>query len=90
MIGGCCGTTPLFIKKVFEVCKDIPRRVVSERSKFTMLSGLQEFIFRDNLNFVNVGERCNIAGSTAFKKLIVNGQYEKAIKVAKDQVENGA
>lgn len=55
-----------------------------------MLSGLQEFIFRDNLNFVNVGERCNIAGSLAFKKLIVNGDYEKAIKVAKDQVENGA
>jgi 5-methyltetrahydrofolate--homocysteine methyltransferase len=73
MIGGCCGTTPIFIKHVFEACKDLPRRVVAERSKFTMLSGLQEFIFRDNLNFVNVGERCNIAGSIAFKKLIVDG-----------------
>lgn len=55
-----------------------------------MLSGLQEFIFRDNLNFVNVGERCNIAGSLAFKKLIVNGKYEEAVKVAKAQVESGA
>lgn len=55
-----------------------------------MLSGLQEFIFRDNLNFVNVGERCNISGSLLFKKMIVADEYEKAIKVAKLQVENGA
>jgi 5-methyltetrahydrofolate--homocysteine methyltransferase len=51
-----------------------------------MLSGMTEFIFTDNIPFVNIGERCNISGSLAFKKLIKNGEYEKAISVAKDQV----
>jgi 5-methyltetrahydrofolate--homocysteine methyltransferase len=55
-----------------------------------MLSGMTEFILRDNIPFVNVGERCNISGSIAFKKLIKNGEYEKAIAIAKNQVENGA
>lgn len=48
-----------------------------------MLSGMQEFIYRDHIAFVNVGERCNIAGSLAFKKLIVAGQFDKAVAVAK-------
>mmetsp|Transcript_42147 Transcript_42147/g.30889 ORF Transcript_42147/g.30889 Transcript_42147/m.30889 type:complete len:109 (+) Transcript_42147:214-540(+) len=55
-----------------------------------MFSGLQEFVFRENVTFVNVGERCNISGSIQFKKMIQEGKYEDAIKVAKDQVENGA
>lgn len=55
-----------------------------------MLSGLTEFILRDNIRFVNVGERCNISGSIQFKKLIQKGEYETAVQVAKDQVENGA
>lgn len=48
-----------------------------------MLSGMTEFVLRDNIRFVNVGERCNISGSLAFKKLIKNGEYEKAIAIAK-------
>lgn len=55
-----------------------------------MLSGMTEFILRDNIPFVNVGERCNISGSIAFKRLIKNGEFEKAIAIAKLQVENGA
>ena len=55
-----------------------------------MLSGMTEFILRDNIPFVNVGERCNISGSLAFKRLIKNGEFEKAIAIAKNQVENGA
>jgi 5-methyltetrahydrofolate--homocysteine methyltransferase len=55
-----------------------------------MLSGMTEFILRDNIPFVNVGERCNISGSIAFKRLIKNGEFEKAIAIAKNQVENGA
>lgn len=55
-----------------------------------MLSGLTEFYFSDIIKFVNVGERCNISGSIQFKKLIQKGDYEQAIKVAKDQVQNGA
>lgn len=49
-----------------------------------MLSGMTQFIFTPNIPFINVGERCNISGSLAFKKLIKNGEFEKAIKVAKD------
>ncbi len=55
-----------------------------------LLSGMTEFILTENIPFVNVGERCNISGSLAFKKLIKNGEFEKAISVAKDQVANGA
>ena len=55
-----------------------------------MLSGMQEFIFADHIRFVNVGERCNIAGSLAYKKMIVAGNFDKAVSVAKEQVALGA
>ena len=55
-----------------------------------MLSGMQEFVFASHIPFINVGERCNISGSLKFKKLIKNDDYEGAIAVAKEQVENGA
>lgn len=55
-----------------------------ETPRYTMFSGMQEFIFRENIRFVNVGERCNISGSIQFKKLIKDLKYEEAIKVAKD------
>ena len=55
-----------------------------------MFSGMTEFIFRSNIPFVNIGERCNISGSIQFKKLIQKGDYEGAIEVAKNQVESGA
>ena len=61
----------------------------SETEKM-MLSGLQEFVFTDIINFINVGERCNIAGSIQFKKMIKSNDYDKAVSVAKMQVENGA
>ena len=90
MVGGCCGTGPEFIKAVKNAVQDVPRRVVPAKSNTTMLSGLTEFYFSDIIKFVNVGERCNISGSIQFKKLIQKGDYEQAIKVAKDQVQNGA
>ena len=55
-----------------------------------MLSGMTEFIHGDHIPFINVGERCNISGSAKFKKLIKADDYEKAVSVAKDQVESGA
>ena len=70
MVGGCCGTTPAYIKAVRDAVQGIPRRIVPENKHITMFSGLTEFIFRDNITFVNVGERCNISGSIQFKKLI--------------------
>lgn len=90
MVGGCCGTTPAFIKELAKVVAGVPRRIVPEDTHLPMFSGLTEYIIHPNINFVNVGERCNISGSIQFKKLIVKGDFEAAAKVAKDQVENGA
>jgi 5-methyltetrahydrofolate--homocysteine methyltransferase len=93
MVGGCCGTSPAYIESLAKAVKDVPRRALPEKNQKTqpmMLSGMTEFILRDNIPFVNVGERCNISGSLAFKRLIKNGEFEKAIAIAKNQVENGA
>ena len=54
------------------------------------LSGMSPFIFKEHINFINVGERCNISGSAKFKKLIKEDKYDTAVSIAKDQVENGA
>ena len=90
MIGGCCGTTPNYIETLWNAVKGLPPRIRAAKSNIMMLSGMSEFIYRNHIAFVNVGERCNISGSLKFKKLIKNDEYEKAIAVAKDQVENGA
>ena len=90
MIGGCCGTNAEYIKCLVEAVKEFPRREVPKKIEHTMISGQSEFIFYDNLNFVNVGERCNISGSARFKKLIKNGKYEEAVDVALKQIESGA
>ena len=58
--------------------------------RYTRLSGLEPLVLTPELNFVNVGERCNVTGSAAFKKLIKDGQYAEAVEVARQQVQNGA
>lgn len=84
MVGGCCGTTPDYIEALYEAVRGVQRRVnFPENQHRMMLSGMTEFIFADHIKFVNVGERCNIAGSLAFKKLITQGQFDKAVAVAK-------
>jgi len=75
MVGGCCGTNANFIRSLKEAVKDYPRREIPKHKPVTMISNQSEFIFRDDLNFVNVGERCNISGSLKFKKLIVDERY---------------
>lgn len=91
MIGGCCGSTPEYISALADVMKSYkPRSFERNKNRRMMLSGLEEFVFRENLNFVNIGERCNIAGSLAFKKLLKENKYEEALEIAKSQVENGA
>lgn len=90
LIGGCCGTTPAYINALWNAVKGVQRRAIPERAERMMLSGMEEFIMKDHIKFVNVGERCNISGSIKFKKLIKADLYEDAIAVAKDQVENGA
>lgn len=87
MVGGCCGTMPSYIAALKIAVEGVQHRIIPEKSDTNMmLSGMTEFIFTSNIPFINVGERCNISGSLAFKKLIKNGEFEKAIKVAKDQV----
>lgn len=88
--GGCCGTTPAHINAIYEAIKAIPPREVPSVPPYTRLSGLEPFIIDENSLFVNVGERTNVTGSKAFARMIINGQFEEALSVARQQVENGA
>lgn len=88
--GGCCGTTPSHINAIYSAIKDLPPRKVPSLSPVTKLSGLEPFIIDDSSLFVNVGERTNVTGSKAFARMIINEQYEEALSVARQQVENGA
>lgn len=88
--GGCCGTTPDHINAIYESIKDLPPRKIPEVPVTTKLSGLEPFIIDEESLFVNVGERTNVTGSKAFARLIIGEQYEEALSVARQQVENGA
>jgi 5-methyltetrahydrofolate--homocysteine methyltransferase len=90
IIGGCCGTSPDFIKAIAEAVKDIPPRKIQSNPVECRLSGLEPFNIGDSSLFVNVGERCNVAGSAKFKRLVMEGQYEEALEICKQQVEAGA
>ncbi|TAM81966.1 MAG: methionine synthase [Acidobacteria bacterium] len=90
IVGGCCGTTPAHIKAIAEAVRGArPHRLV-QPDHATRLSGLEPLTFRPDMNFVNVGERTNVTGSPKFAKLILNGQFEEALAVARQQVEAGA
>jgi len=90
IIGGCCGTSPAFIKAIAETVRDIAPRRIPHNPVECRLSGLEPFNIGNDSLFVNVGERCNVTGSARFKRLILEGQYDEALEVAKQQVENGA
>jgi len=90
IVGGCCGTTPAHIKAIAETVRDLPRRVPAKAEPYLRLSGLEALTVRPDTNFVNIGERTNVTGSPKFSKLILGGQYEEALAVARQQVENGA
>ena len=90
IVGGCCGTTPPHIKAIAEVVRGLPPRVIPEIEKKLRLSGLEALNIGEDSLFVNVGERANVTGSKMFARLIINGEYDKALEVAKAQVENGA
>jgi len=93
MLGGCCGTTPEHIRCLAQEVKDIPPRekpVITGIPKMK-ISGLEACtVDLGTLGYINLGERCNLAGSIKFKKLIMNGEYDKALDIAKHQVESGA
>jgi 5-methyltetrahydrofolate--homocysteine methyltransferase len=88
--GGCCGTSPAHIKAIADALRDVPPRQRPNLEHRCRLSGLEPFNIGDDSLFVNVGERCNVTGSAKFKRLILEGQYDEALEVAKQQVETGA
>jgi 5-methyltetrahydrofolate--homocysteine methyltransferase len=90
IIGGCCGTTPDHIREVAKVAAKYPPRKKPQVKPYLRLSGLEPLVVTPQTNFVNVGERTNVTGSSKFSKMIQSGDYEGAVSVAKQQVDSGA
>jgi 5-methyltetrahydrofolate--homocysteine methyltransferase len=90
IVGGCCGTTPPHIKAIADAVKNLPPRKVPTVEPYLRLSGLDALTVRPQTNFLNIGERTNVAGSPKFAQLIKSGDYEAALAIARQQVENGA
>lgn len=90
IVGGCCGTTPAHIAAIARSVATITPRTIPQIPPACRLSGLEAFNIDSNSLFVNVGERTNVTGSARFKRLIVAGDYDAALQVAQEQVDNGA
>jgi len=91
IVGGCCGTTPAHISAMVEVVKGVNPREIPEIPVHQRLSGLEPFNITPEVNFVNVGERTNVAGSPLFLRLVKEEEdLDAALEVARQQVENGA
>lgn len=90
IIGGCCGTTEAYISKYQELIKDAKPHVPAPKPDYLWLSGLELLEVTPEINFVNVGERCNVAGSRKFLRLINEKKYDEALSIARKQVEDGA
>jgi len=90
IIGGCCGTSPAHIAAYGALIEGAEVRVTKNKSTKLELSGLEELEVEDSTLFVNIGERCNVAGSRKFLRLINEKKYEEALGIARKQVEDGA
>ncbi|WP_164103600.1 methionine synthase [Candidatus Laterigemmans baculatus] len=90
IVGGCCGTTPEHIRAISERIEGVAPRKEPETPVYTRLSGQLPFAMRPEIPFTMVGERTNVTGSRAFKRLIREEKYEEAVEVARQQVQNGA
>ncbi len=90
IVGGCCGTTPAFIRAIAEAVKQAKPRTIPQLPAKMRLAGLEPLNISADSLFVNIGERTNVTGSKAFSRLILAGQYNEALVVARQQVENGA
>lgn len=90
ILGGCCGTTPDHIRAIAEAVKDLPPRGLAPKPALSAYSGLEALIVRPGSNFINIGERTNVTGSRKFAKLILDGKFDEAVSVARQQVEAGA
>ena len=90
IVGGCCGSTPEHIRAIAEGVKDCAPHKKTHIPRMTRLSGFEPLTIRPEANFVNIGERTNVTGSPKFSKLILNGNLEEALAIARQQVEGGA
>lgn len=90
IVGGCCGTTPAHIRELRRIVGDYAPRPLPARRRTTVLSGLEPLRIVPEANFINVGERTNVAGSARFARLIREKNYEEALTVARAQVDAGA
>ncbi len=90
IVGGCCGTTPDHIRAFAKIAENAPVRAIPEASGSLRLSGLEPLVNFQGSNFINIGERTNVAGSKMFARLVREEKYEEALTVARQQVENGA
>ena len=90
IIGGCCGTTPEHIRELAKLAATAKPHLISQPEKATRLSGLEPLTINKLSNFINIGERCNVAGSIKFARLIRDGKYDEALSVAREMVEGGA
>ncbi len=90
LVGGCCGTTPEHVRAMVEAVAGLAPRTPAAPDGLPRFSGLEALVVRPDSNFVNVGERTNVTGSRRFARLVLGGDYETAVEVARQQVENGA
>jgi 5-methyltetrahydrofolate--homocysteine methyltransferase len=90
LVGGCCGTTPAHIRAFAEAVQGLPPRRPPAVPAQLRLSGLEPLTIRPDSNFVNVGERTNVTGSRKFAKLVLAGDYDAGLEIARQQVESGA
>ncbi len=90
IVGGCCGTTPEHIRQIHDQVCIQPPRIISDIPSYCRLSGLEALTITPAANFINIGERTNVAGSPRFLRLIKEGKLDEALDIARQQVENGA
>ena len=90
IVGGCCGTTPEHIRILSEISSKYKARIIPKQEPLLRLSGLEPLVVFKESNFVNIGERTNVAGSKKFARLIKEEKYDEALAIARNQVEGGA
>ena len=92
LVGGCCGTEAEHIRAIAQGVAGLPPRRVADLKQQSLfgISGLEPFFARSDSNFINIGERTNVAGSKKFARLIIENKFEEALSIAREQAENGA
>ena len=90
IVGSCCGSAPAHTRAIADAVRPMKPHALVQPERYSRFSGLEAFVIRPEMNFVNIGERTNVTGSPRFAKLILGGEYEQALAVARQQVEGGA